>query len=136
MLSERNQLLLSAAVDGEASPSELRTVDRLLKESPEARQLYQELKRNSERLQLARRKSLSPDFPAVVLKRIGDQLARPAKAESAANRYLPVWANAVGAAAVLLAVCAGAYIVMVVNDQKKPVRVAEKNKPDAPEKIA
>jgi hypothetical protein len=128
MLSERIQELLSAAVDGELTPRQRETVDQMLRESSEARELYQEMKRDAERLQHMRRIRLSQDFPAVILKRVAEKKPAPARYQNPIVRWMPVWANTVAAAAVILAICGATALVVIWNEQQKKAGIAKENK--------
>jgi hypothetical protein len=133
MLAERVQELLSAAVDGELTPRQREAVDQLLSESSEARELYCEMKRDAERLQHMRRIRLSQDFPAVILKRVAERKPVPARNQNPIARWMPVWANSVAAAAVILAVCGATTLVVIWNEQQKKNGIAKQDK-DLPEK--
>jgi len=133
MLSERVQELLCAAIDGELTPRQREAVDQLLSESGEARELYCEMKRDAERLQLMRRIRLSQDFPAVILKRVAEKKPAPARSQSPIARWMPVWANTVAAAAVILAICGATTLVVIWNEQQKKNAIAKQDK-NLPEK--
>ncbi|HLW65500.1 MAG TPA: hypothetical protein VKS79_09295 [Gemmataceae bacterium] len=133
MLSERVQELLSAAVDGELTARQREAVDQLLGESAEARALYCEMKRDAERLQHMRRIRLSQDFPAVILKRVAEKKPAPNRGLSPIARWMPVWANTVAAAAVILAICGATTLVVIWNEQQKKAGIAKENK-NLPEK--
>jgi hypothetical protein len=132
MLSERVQELLSAAVDGELTPRQREAVDQMLAESSEARELYHEMKRDAERLQHMRRIRLSQDFPAIILNRVAEKKPAPARSQGSIARWMPVWANSVAAAAVILAVCGATTLVVIWNEQQKKNAIAkhEKNLPE------
>jgi hypothetical protein len=131
MLSDRKQQLLTAAVDGELNAREMRAVQRLLEESDEARRLYQSLASDASRLKGMRRKNLPLHFSCQVLQAIGERArATPSAFEPVARRWLPIWANVAAAAAVMLAVCAGSYLVIVLSEQDRANKdLAGKNTP-------
>lgn len=139
MLSDRVKRLLTAAVDGELDQVERRALQKALQQSEDARQLYQQLKRDAELLRDLPRQSLPPHFSCNVLQAIGaSSRATPSSLGNSPKRFsLPLWANLAAAAAVMIAVCAGTYLIMVLNDQEKTAAVAKgTNQKLPPEMIA
>lgn len=108
MLSERITRVLTAFVDGELSPRQQAIVRKLVRQSPEARKLLEELRQDASRLRQLPRQPGSPDLAANVLQR----LARPPIVISASNAAPPtsrrrpaLWVAT--AAGLVLAVCFG-----------------------------
>src|SRR5262245_29676822 len=134
MLSDRVKRLLTAAVDGELDQVERRALQKVLQQSEDARQLYQQLKRDSGVLRGLPRQSLPPHFSCNVLQAIGASThATPSSIGNSPKRFsLPLWANLTAAAAVMIAVCAGTYLIMVLNDQDKAAAVANAAKQNLP----
>jgi hypothetical protein len=108
MLPDRYSELLTAFVDGELSPRQHKAVLRLLRKSPEARSLLEELEENVRKVKALPAQTLGHDFAQEVLDKIavlppigvGPRLAR---------RGLPTWLGTAAAAAVLLAVTGVSY---------------------------
>src|SRR6516225_4149024 len=120
MLPEQSQQLLTAAVDGELTKREKRDVRRLLQESEEARAFYHELMRDSSRLSGLPRKTLPAHFSTQIVQKISEQTTvTPSTVLPAPRSWMPMWANAVAAVAVMLAVGAGSYLVIVLNDRDR-----------------
>jgi len=128
MLSKRLQELLSASVDGELTSRERESVDDLLRKSNEARQLFDQLKRDAQKLRSVRKVRLSSDYPSIILKHVADKRPTPARSQNPIARWMPVWANMVAAAAVILAVCGATTLVVVWNEQQKKAELAQKDK--------
>ena len=129
MLSERISRILAAAVDGELTPRQRRAVDRLLLENEEARQMYKHLKRDSERLKKLPRRTPPAHLSSQVLQAVGSQpTPLPRAVGQVAQRYLPMWAIVAAAAAVMLAISLGTYLIAVsVEQQKLNQQAAERN---------
>lgn len=133
MLPDRVYQLLTAAVDGELTDREQRAVDKLLRESVEAREFYQKLKSDAHALRNLPRAQLPPHFGTQLLQRLAPVYRINANETEGCNvfsRRLPVWANLAAAAAVLLAISAGTYLFM---SQNEPERSVAKNNPTKPE---
>lgn len=132
MLSDRCYQLLTAAVDGELDGREQRAVETLLRESAEARRFYRQLKDDSDALKNLPRAKLPPHFGAQLLQKLSPLIhAEPSSRQDGLARRLPVWANVAAAAAVLLAISLGTYLVMELSEQEQPV-VKNQNPPQAP----
>ena len=83
-----------------------------MRQSKEARRLYRKLKGDADRLRDLPRRALKPEFAEKILLAIGAQVsASPAPARSVSQRTLPMWATVAAAAAVLLAVSTGTYLI-------------------------
>lgn len=111
MLSENAKLLLSAAVDGVLSAKERDAVERLVRESSEAKAYAKALKANIERLRSLPRRSLGDGFTAQVMAQIPhatvtepvvNELAFPLQ-KPRLRRGMPAWA--VGGIAASLVGC-------------------------------
>jgi hypothetical protein len=135
MLSERVQELLSAAVDGQLSDRERRKLDKVLRESAEARDYLHRLRQDSKRLRNLPRKTLPAAFSSQVLQKLNPagRSSVPASVARTAQKYLPMWANLVAALAVMLALAVGTYLVVSLSEQQRARNTAEKEaKPAAP----
>jgi len=133
MLPDRVYQLLTAAVDGELTDREQRAVNKLLRESVEAREFYEKLKGDAHALRNLPRAQLPPHFGTQLLQKLAPVYRANANETDGRNvfsRRLPVWANLAAAAAVLLAISAGTYLVM---SQNEPERSVAKNNPTKPE---
>src|SRR6267142_2813492 len=72
MLSEKHLQLLTAYVDGELSPRQLRRVSHLVEKSAEARQLLHDLGKDSRQLAALPRKLPPRDLPRRVLRQAAE----------------------------------------------------------------
>jgi len=77
MLSEKNQLLLSAYVDGDQPNQDRSATERLLRESSEARVLVKKLGDNKKKIKSLPAKSLDGQFANQVLLRLSTMIAVP-----------------------------------------------------------
>src|ERR1700737_74885 len=106
MLSERHLQLLSAYVDGELRQPQRETVERLVEQSPEARNQLQKLRIDAAGIQSLPRKPLNADFTNLIIERIA--LHRPIRAVIPSpqpdRKGVSIWVGFATAAAVLLAV--------------------------------
>jgi anti-sigma factor RsiW len=117
MLPERYRELLTAYVDGELSARQRRTLQKLLRRSPEARQLLKEMQRDSDEIRALSPARLKQDLSDSVLTLIAQRqipLPRPSApppppptVPAAAG---PIWPYVVGAAATLLGLAAASYL--------------------------
>src|SRR5437660_6571839 len=113
MLSDRDSELLTAYLDGELSARQQKAVLRLLRRSPEARRLLQQLQRDATAVRRLPARKLAADFPLKVLRAIAAQGLEPAGARAPARpRGIPAWVGAAAAAAILLAVTAGTFVAV------------------------
>jgi negative regulator of sigma E activity len=131
MLSAEQRELITAALDGELSETEVRALRQLLSTSPEARDLIDKLKADRERVRSLPLPQVNPpaELCAKIMARIADttpaprpkstqptKQTKPAKAPSVhpaqpapARRRLPSWVPVALAASVLLCVAAGSF---------------------------
>jgi hypothetical protein len=111
MLPDRLYQLLTGYVDGELSPRQGKTVLRLLRKSPEARDLLRQLQQDAQSVQSLLRPKLPADFASQVVGTIARRGLHPARSTAAtAAKTPPAWIGWTVAAAVLLAVTAGSYL--------------------------
>jgi anti-sigma factor RsiW len=122
MIPANQRELLTAAVDGELTPAERKAAERLLRESAAARALFAQLKADAARLRKLPKASAPADLSDNVLATIRDRAMRPTPlppARPAGRRFnwsaLPVWANIVTAAGVLLTITAGSYLYFAAS---------------------
>jgi len=108
MLPDRDCQLLTAFVDGELNERQHEALLRLLRESPEARLLLQDLEDNAGKLKALPAQTLGPDFSRAVLHRIKTLPASGARPKQAAGR-IAGWVGPAAAAAILLAVAGVSY---------------------------
>jgi len=104
MLTESEQLLISAAVDGELTPAEAKAFERLVMSEPEASRLFRQLKEASARLAALPKRTAPKDLAAKVMARVRP-VAPARKVGSRAGFFLPY----VIAASLFLAVTAGSF---------------------------
>lgn len=116
--------LLTAAVDGELTPAERKAARRLLRESEGARVLFAQLKADAARLKKLPRLPAPPDLADNVVAAINDRAMGPTplppnpRGQRKFNwGWLPVWANIVTAAGVLLAITLGSYLYFSSSEQ-------------------
>src|SRR5437762_1113153 len=104
MIPDRISRLLSAYVDGELKPRQCRAVERLLRRSPEARELLRSLQEGATRLASLPRPTLSPEFAEQILHTIASRKLWPARRSALTAQYHvpPAWLGLATAAAVLL----------------------------------
>jgi hypothetical protein len=103
--------LLTAAVDGALTPAERKEAQRLVRESAEARALYLQLKRDSERLRALRRHPAPPDLVDVVLDTIRDRKPTPLPPTRIRPGRWAGWMTVATAAGVMLAFAAGSFLL-------------------------
>src|SRR5262245_14754185 len=130
MLPDQDRQLLTAYVDGELSSRQRRHVERLLRRSGEARELYRKLRHDAHALRGLPRPHLPADLSDPVLKAIRTRRLTPRRPRRPPPVF-SVWAAAAAAAAVLLAVGLGSYLYFA--DPRAPeLPVAEVPNPPAP----
>lgn len=140
MLSETTRELLSAAVDGELSPSEKKAVRVLLRQSVEARAYYSQLKTDSGEVAALVPLKSPFDFSKAILGTIVDTGLRPTPPPPVRMRPLrssvntpAFWAGLAGIAAVLMVVVSTSYFFFVVERSGVPQsQVVENKKPTPP----
>ncbi len=124
MLSDRYSELLTAYLDGELSARQRRAVLRLLRRSPEARKLLQQLQRDAHALGRLPARRLPAEFPLRVLRAIAERGLEPAAARPTARpRGIPAWVGLAAAAVILLAVTAVTFLA-VRGDLDAPAAIA------------
>jgi anti-sigma factor RsiW len=113
MLNERVTQLLTAYIDGELSSRKRRAVDRLLRKSPEARNLLNKMQQDSMILRHLPRKKMRADMSKTVLTTLD---LRGIKLPPAPPMLLPSlrprvsrWPKVVGAVLLLVAIATGSY---------------------------
>jgi len=107
--------LLTAAVDGELTPTERKAAERLLRESESARALFARLKQDAARFRNLPKMSAPPDLADAVMGEIRDRGLAPIPLPPSRNptprfnwpMMLPVW---VSAAAVLIIISVGSFL--------------------------
>lgn len=104
MLTESEQLLITAAVDGELSPAEAKAFDRLVMSDPEAARLFRRLKEASARLAALPKHPAPKGLTAGVMARV--RPATPARKVPARPSFLPYLV----AASLFLAVVTGSFL--------------------------
>jgi hypothetical protein len=113
--------LLTAAIDGELTPAEHKAAERLLRESASARALFAQLKADAGRLRKLPRVPAPIELAENVLSTINDRAMSPTPLPPVCPQRkfnwsaLPVWANLVTAAAILLAISAGSYFYFAAS---------------------
>ncbi|MBY0522361.1 MAG: hypothetical protein K2R98_03145 [Gemmataceae bacterium] len=117
MLPERVTQLLTAYIDGELSSRQRRAVSKLLRKSPEARHLLQEMQQDSMILRKLPRRRPTMDLSKTVLTTLdmrGIKLPKPppmpAPARLPAAARMPNWLAVAAAVLVLVAISAGSYL--------------------------
>lgn len=103
MLTESEQLLISAAVDGELTPAEAKAFERLVMSDPEASRLFRRLKEASARLAALPKHTAPKGLAAKVMARV--RPVAPHRAPARGRALLPVAI----AASLFLAVTAGSF---------------------------
>jgi len=128
--------LLTAAVDGELSPAERKTAQRLLRESESARALFAQLKADAARLKSLPKVPAPADLTENVMSVIQDRAMSPTPlppSRKPASKFnwtaLPIWVNLVTAAGVLIVISIGSYLYFSASeryyrDQQKNVAKA------------
>ena len=119
MLLDRNRELLTAYVDGELTGRQRRHVVRLLRRSPEARQLLQQLQEDARSLRHLPRPHLAIDLTGEVLRTILERRLMPGQRRAARLRGSTSWAGPLAAwaaaAAVLLVLGAASYLYFAAS---------------------
>jgi hypothetical protein len=115
MLSESDQQLLTAYVDGEISARQSRQLLKLIRRSPEARQLLQQMQENCRTLRRLPRVRSHPALSDSVLQQIQALRLKPrTKSPPVRHPVVRAWAG-YGAAAALLLVVAGASFLFFAH---------------------
>lgn len=131
MLRDRYRQLLTAYVDGELSSRQRRHVARLLRRSPEARQLLQQLQADAHALRQLPKPSLSEDLSNPVLRRIAERRLAPGQRRiaqaSPANVWMGPLASWAAAAAVLFLLGVSSYLYFAASlDQPAKDEMSQK----------
>ena len=111
--------LLTAAIDGALTPAERKEAQRLVRESAEARALYLQLKRDSERLRRLRRYPAPPDLTDAVLAAIRDRKPTPLPPTRVRAPQWAGWMTIATAAGILLAVAAGSFLLFAPDKARR-----------------
>lgn len=137
MLSDRYRQLLTACVDGELSSRQRRHVSRLLRRSPEARQLLQQLQQDAHTLRRLPRPPLPADLAGPVLRTIGERQLMTGQRRIAHGSAGVAWMGPLAAAAaVLLILGAASYVYFALSSApKEKPELARKQEPTAPDPI-
>ncbi len=118
MLPDRYCQLLTAFVDGQLGKRQRKLVARLLRKSPEARLLLQQLQDNAHQLKTLPVQTLGPDFPSEVLSAIKKmQPATVPLQRTFPRRGFPTWLSVAAAAAVLAMVTGVSYWFFSPNQE-------------------
>lgn len=124
MLSFAELRLLTACVDGELTPRQRRQAARLLRRSPEARQLLAELRGDSSELQALPVEpappALSDSIIAAIAKLPPSRSSRKTEPARPPAPAVPLWLAYASAAAVLLAVGAASFFLHHGDDSASP----------------
>lgn len=135
MLPAHTQELLTAFVDGELSAAEKRLVEKLLRESDEARAFHGQIQKQSQRLRTLPTAVPSDDLAASIMNMISDRgmmptpLPMPRRHGAAAQRLLP-WISIATAATVVIAVGLFAYLYHVVSAKQFADKTPADNRTD------
>lgn len=109
MIPERISQLLTAYVDGQLSRRQRRAVECLVRRSPEARQLLQQLRQDADRLRQLPKLTLNGDLAPRIQKAIVARGLKVPAAPLPAPPTIPAWMSLSAAAAILLAVGLASY---------------------------
>lgn len=104
MLTEPEQILIAAAVDGGLTPAELKAFDHLLASKPEAGRLFGQLKAQAARLAALPKRPAPKTLAATVMARV--RPITPARTPVRGRSWLPVAV----AASLFVAVTAGSFL--------------------------
>lgn len=124
MLPAHLQELLTAAVDGELSGAERRLVEKLLRDSQEARVFHGQLSAHAERIRKLPPPPLGDDLAAGIMNIIADRammptpLPMPRRQQSFNPHKLLPWISIATAACVVLIVSVSSYFFMASNQRQ------------------
>lgn len=132
MLLDRYRQLLTAYVDSELSSRQRRHVARLLRRSPEARRLLQQLRADAQALRQLPRPSLPADLTKSVLCSIVERRLAPGQRRIAKTTSIPMWmgplASWAAAAVVLFLLGVASYLYFAASlDQTAKTEMAQKH---------
>lgn len=131
MLRDRYRQLLTAYVDGELSSRQRRHVARLLRRSPEARQLLQQLQADAHALRQLPPPPLPADLSSPVLRHIAERRLVPGQRRIVSAASTPPWmgplASWAAAAAVLFLLGVASYLYFAASlDQPAKEELTQK----------
>src|SRR5262245_49020828 len=133
MLPDHDRQLLTAYVDGELTGRQRRQVERLLRRSGEARELFRRLQGDSRTLRALPRVSATADLSVPVVQAIRVRRLKPRRAQRPASPpVFSVWSAAAAAAAVLFAVGLGSYLYYADPRPSGPEAGIVEDDPPAP----
>jgi hypothetical protein len=134
-MHQRFYELLTAYVDGELTNRQRKAVTRLLKKSPDARKLLDQLQDDASALRDLPRPELDRDLSAEVMARIRERRLQPIRRrQSPAPATPPAWRGLAIAASLLLAIGALSYVYFTYTEPA--AGVAEGDKKSSPIKNA
>ncbi len=144
MNPERREEMISAYLDGEISVEERAQVERWLAESPELRQLHDELKALGASIQALPRHQLTQDLQAAVLRRAeqtvlaGGAARGPNASDIRPASKIPLWLRGAGwrRLAWPAVAVAAALVVMLFDAQQAPAPREVAQAPKGPTSIA
>jgi anti-sigma factor RsiW len=144
MNSERREEMISAYLDGELSVEERARVETWLAESPELRQLHDELKTLGASIQALPRHQLTQDLEAAVLRRAeqtvlaGGAARGPNASDIRPASKIPLWLRGAGwrRLAWPAVAVAAALVVMLFDAQQAPAPREVAQAPKGPTSIA
>ncbi len=134
MLRDRYRQLLTAYVDGELSSRQRRHVARLLRRSPEARQLLQRLQLDARALRHLPRPHMPVDLTGRVLRTIGERRLTPGqhrRAVVSASSWMGPLASWAAAASVLLILGAASYLYFAASLDSQANREVVQTQPES-----
>jgi negative regulator of sigma E activity len=123
MLPEHLQELLTAAVDGELTSAERRLVDKLLRDSEDARAFHAGIVADAQRLRRLPRATPTDDLAASVMNQIDERclmptpLPMPRRTRFWEPQKLLPWISMATAACVIILVSVCGYVYVVVSKQ-------------------
>lgn len=134
MMPADQTALITAAVDGTLSTTELRAFRKLLEASPEARALYAKLKSDRDRVRALPRVAPPADLHAKILAKLATATPAPVATPAKPRRYEPsrrfsAWAPVAAAACLLFGVTAISFAYF--NHQSKATAAAKNPYADA-----
>jgi hypothetical protein len=136
MHPDRERRLLTAYVDGELSPRQLRHVERLLARSEPARRLLRQLQADSRALRDLPTVRPPTDLAPAILGAIAPRRAQPRVApRPAVSAGLSAWVGVAAAAAVLLGLGLASYLYFASWVEREPgsADAARRNLPPQPD---
>jgi anti-sigma factor RsiW len=138
MLSESARLLISAYAAGDLAPRRREVVERLLRQSAEARELLRELQANARLLRSLPQRPAPVDFTDRVLRALPDEqpiIRLDAVRRHSAVRHSPV-ARVVAAAVMIAGTIGTALILSLPSEPDNPNRDLTRETPEQGEAVA